>query len=61
MRQTREEIIDLYFKLKALEIKAACREVNCSVLDVLNLAIDNMKIAYNKINKIIEEGVDEGY
>lgn len=60
MKQTREEIIELYFKLKALEMKAVCREVDCSVLDALDLAIRDMKLAYDNINKIIEEGMDEG-
>lgn len=55
MKQTREDIIDLFFALKALEQKAACREVNCEILDELNEAIDRMNNAYQIINKIIEE------
>lgn len=54
MKRTREEIIDMYFKLKALESKAACREVNCDILSVLSEAIDKVDEAYQMINEIIE-------
>lgn len=55
MKQTREEIIDLWYRLKALEQKAACREVNCEVLDALQTAIDTMENAFITINNIITD------
>lgn len=53
MKQTREDIIDLWYRLKALEQKAACREVNCEVLDNLQTAIDAMENAFITINNVI--------
>lgn len=53
MKQTREDIIDLWYQLKALEQKAACREVNCEVLDNLQTAVAAMESAFITINNII--------
>lgn len=36
MLKTREEIIDLRYKVAALTRKAQCRAVNCSILDRLD-------------------------
>lgn len=36
MKETREEIIDLRYKVAALIRKAQCRAVNCSILDGLD-------------------------
>lgn len=58
MKKTREEIIDMYFKLKALESKAACREVNGEILSVLDEAIEKVDEAYQMINEIIENTED---
>lgn len=55
MKQTREDIIDLWHQLKALEQKAACREVNCEVLDNLQTAIAAMENAFITINNIITD------
>lgn len=55
MKQTREDIIDLWYRLNALEQKAACREVNCEVLDNLQTAIDAMENAFITINNIITD------
>lgn len=55
MKQTREGIIDLWYQLKALEQKAACREVNCEVLDNLQTAIAAMESAFITINNIITD------
>lgn len=33
---TREEVIDLKYKIQALERKAQCREVNCEVVDLIS-------------------------
>lgn len=33
---TREEVIDLKYKIQALEHKAQCREVNCDVVDLIS-------------------------
>lgn len=55
MKQTREDIIDLWHQLKALEQKAACREVNCEVLDNLQTAIAAMESAFITINNIITD------
>lgn len=53
MKQTREEIIDLFYKIKALEEKAACREVNCDILDKLTEAADKMNEVWVMTNEII--------
>lgn len=55
MKQTREDIIDLWHQLKALEQKAACREVNCEVLDNLQTAVDAMENAFITINNVITD------
>lgn len=55
MKQTREDIIDLWHQLKALEQKAACREVNCEVLDNLQTAVDAMGNAFITINNVITD------
>lgn len=54
MKQTREEIIDIFYKIKALEEKAACREVNCDILDKLTEAADKLNEAWVMTNEIIE-------
>lgn len=55
MKQTREDIIDLWYQLKALEQKAVCREANCEVLDNLQTAIAAMESAFITINNIITD------
>ena len=35
MKQTREEIIELRYKVAAVLRKAQCREVNCEIIDRL--------------------------
>lgn len=35
MEKTREEVIELAYMVEAVERKAACRQVNCAVLDKL--------------------------
>lgn len=55
MKQTRKDIIDLWYQLKVLEQKAACREVNCEVLDNLQTAIAAMESAFITINNLITD------
>lgn len=58
MEKTREEIVNMYFKLKALESKAACRKVDSEILSVLDEAIEKVDEAYQMINEIIENTED---
>lgn len=51
---TREELVDLRCKAEALEQKAACREVNESVLDIIENAIENLRSAQSLITDILE-------
>lgn len=52
---TREEVIDAYMTIIAIERKAQCREVNCDVLDVITEAKMKLMEADNMITKILEE------
>ena len=36
MKQTREEVIELRYKVKAVMRKAQCRAVDCDTIDKLN-------------------------
>lgn len=51
---TREDVSDLLGKVEALETKAACREVNCEVLDLLAAAKNKVYETYLIITKILE-------
>lgn len=35
IEKTREEVIDVMYKVMAIERKASCRQVNCDILDRL--------------------------
>jgi hypothetical protein len=51
---TREEIIDLKFKIDALERKAACREVNCDILTSLDKIASELNALDLEITDILE-------
>lgn len=51
---TREDVCDLIGKVGAVGAKAACREVNCDVLDSLADIEQKLKEVYNQITNIIE-------
>ena len=51
---TREEVIDLLYSAQALENKAACREVNCDILDALHEVIGQIGAIYKGLTEIIE-------
>ena len=50
---TREEVIDLAHKVRAVERKAACRAVNCDVLDMLAEVSDKLDVIDNALTEII--------
>jgi hypothetical protein len=51
---TREEVIDLGFKVSALVRKAQCREVNQDVLDLIQDASEKLDEADRIITEILE-------
>ncbi len=51
---TREEVIDLGFKVEALVRKAQCREVNQDVLDLIHDASEKLDKADEIITDILE-------
>lgn len=51
---TREEIIDVAHKLRAIERKAACREVNCDILGKLAVASNYLDEIDDNITEILE-------
>jgi len=51
---TREEVIDVAHKLRAIERKAACREVNCDILDKLVVASKYLDEIDDNITEILE-------
>ena len=55
LAKTREEIIDLYYKTKALLRKAQCREVNCDIIDALNKVSNDIANIEIEITNILEE------
>lgn len=52
---TREEVIDLRARVKAVVRKAQCREVNCDVIDEL----DNVDTLLLNIDNIITEILED--
>lgn len=53
---TREEVIDLIYKMKAVEEKAACREVNCDIIDALHEVIGHLGAVEKGLTEILESG-----
>ena len=51
---TREEVIDLAHKVRAVGRKAACREVNGYVLDMLADVSDTLDAIDNALTEILE-------
>lgn len=52
---TREEVCNLIADVGAVGAKAACREVNCDVLDSLADVEQKLKEVYNQITEILNE------
>ena len=52
---TREEVCNLIADVGAVEAKAACREVNCDVLDSLADVKQKLKEVCNQITEILNE------
>ena len=55
---TREEVIDLGFKVQALVRKAQCREVNQGVIDLIHDASEKLDEADELITDILEENYE---
>ena len=53
MKQTREEIIELRYKVAAVLRKAQCREVNCEIIDWLDRIEKDLESMDNVITDII--------
>ena len=51
---TREEVIDLSYKVKAVLRKAQCREVNCDIIDALDEVCNKLGDIDHNITEIIE-------
>ena len=51
---TREDVCDLIGKVGAVGAKAACREVNCDVIDALADVEQKLKEVYNQITEVLE-------
>ena len=56
---TREEVIDVTFKVSAIIRKAQCREVNCEVLDLLEHVVNELTAIDNEITDILELSVED--
>lgn len=52
---TREEAIELRFKIIALKRKAQCREVNSNILDRLMFAANMLADVDEEITKLLED------
>ena len=55
---TREEVIDLGFKVQAIVRKAQCREVNQGVIDLIHDASEKLDEADELITDILEENYE---
>lgn len=53
MIQTREDVIDLQYRLMALIRKAQCRQVNCDILDKLDAVEKMLAQIDNDLTEII--------
>ena len=51
---TREEVIDIASRVRALERKSACREVNCDINDMLAHVSNELDEIDNMITEILE-------
>lgn len=51
---TREEAIDLFYRVKALSRKAQCRQVNCDILNYLETACDYLAEVDDKITELLD-------
>lgn len=52
---TREDVCDIIGKVGAVGAKAACREVNCDVVDALAEVEQKLKKVCNQITEILNE------
>lgn len=53
MKQTREEIIELRYKVAAVLRKAQCRAVNCEIIDALAKIENELEVLDDKMTEII--------
>lgn len=51
---TREEVIDLTYKVQSVLRKAQCREVNCDILDMLDKVSSVLSSVDAEITEILE-------
>lgn len=52
---TREEAIDLFYRVKALSRKAQCRQVNCDILNCLERACDYLDEVDEQITNLLDD------
>lgn len=50
---TREEVIDLSYRVRALMRKAQCREVNCDIIDMVDDVRSQLEAIDYEITKIL--------
>jgi hypothetical protein len=52
---TREEVIDLVYKVQGIIRKAQCREVNCDIIDMLDKVSSELCVIDAEITEILDE------
>lgn len=52
---TREEVIDLVYKVQGIIRKAQCREVNCDIIDMLDKVSSELGAIDAEITNILDE------
>ena len=52
---TREEVIDLVYKVQGIIRKAQCREVNCDIIDMLDKVSSELSAIDAEITNILDE------
>ena len=52
---TREEVIDLVYKVQGIIRKAQCREVNCDIIDMLDKVSSELCVIDAGITEILDE------
>lgn len=55
MEKVRDEVIEMYHRLAAIEEKAACREVSCDVIDQIGKVQKEMFRLKEMVNEIIKQ------
>ena len=52
---TREDVIDLIYKVKAVKRKAQCREVNCDIIDELATIVKSLNQIDAEITAVLDD------